>query len=175
MKIKKAKIKNHLFLQYECRQTVDGVTNDINTSSDAPIHEDLKNAFLNLVPHFAFLADEFPEKQMKKFINGQLSEDDEVFRKFKVGSFIMGGNGDSEGVTISGSKEVEMGVISFSTPFIKYDGDYQFIVELIGAMEILEKEVKGYIEGKRAPKAQTELNFDDFDENEFEHAEQEAV
>ncbi len=174
--IKKGKIKNNLFLQYEYLQTIGNVTNGHSTSSDAPIHDDLRNAFKGLIPHFAYMCEEISEKKMKQYINDNLSEEDELFLKFKVNSFSIGGSGDSEGVTLTGSKQVEAGVVNFSSPFTKWEDDYKFMDELIDAVELAKSEVYEYLNGKQAPKAQQEISFEDFDtEEEFEDSTDEAI
>lgn len=167
IKIKKAKIKNNLFLQYEYQQTVGNVTNGHNTSSDAPIHEDLRKAFRGLIPHFAFMCEEIPEKKMKQIMNGNVPDDDEFYSKFLVQSFSIGGSGDSEGVTLSGCKQVESGVVNFNSPFKKWDDDYKYMDALIDAVELAKSEVFEYMNGKQAPNAQQEMNFEDFDTEEL--------
>lgn len=166
IKIKKGKIKNNLFLQYEYLQTIDNVTNSHNTSSDAPIHDDLRAAFKGLIPHYAFISKEITEKKMQQYINDKLSNEDEMFLMYNVNSFSIGGSGDSEGVTLTGTKQVQLGVINFSTPFLKWEDEYKFIDELIEAVELVKSEVHEYLNGKQAPKAQQEMSFEDFDTDE---------
>lgn len=163
MKINKAKIKNKLFLYYEYGLMVGDVNHDIKTLSDAPIHDDLRDAFRNLIPHFAFLCEEIGEYKMKEFVDGKLSMEDDLFIKYNVNQFSIGGSGDSEGVTLSGNKRVGAGVVNFNTPFVRYSDEYEYMNEFIAAIETAQDEVKLYIEGKHAPKAQQEMVFDDFD------------
>lgn len=48
--VKKAAIVGSLFLKYDFEQTDSNVKNAITTKSDAPIHDDLRNAFRLLIP-----------------------------------------------------------------------------------------------------------------------------
>lgn len=166
MKINKAKIKNKLFLYYEYSLMAGDVNYDIKTSSDAPIHDDLRNAFRNLIPHFAFLCEEIGEYKMMEFIDGKSSPEDEFYIKYSVNQFSIGGSGDSEGITLSGNKRVGTGVVNFNTPFLRYSDEYEYMNEFIAAIETAKDEVRLYIDGKHAPKAQQEMVFDDFDSEE---------
>ena len=58
IEIKKAKIKNRIFLAYEYIQKDHDVENKNSTSSDAPIHDDLQNAFNELIPHLVLICEE---------------------------------------------------------------------------------------------------------------------
>lgn len=158
-----AKIKNKLFLAYGYSQRIEGVENKITTSSDAPIHDDLRNAFLRLIPHFALICEEITEDVARTaiktgFIKNQQEEN--PLNRFDVVGFSIGGSGDSEGVTISGSKWLVSGkVVNFNTPFVKWEDDYVFIEELIEAVDILKSEVYDYLEGKQASKMQQAMTF----------------
>lgn len=164
--IKKGKIKNNLFLAYEYSEKVGTVINVISTTSDAPIHEDLRSAFRGLSPHLAFLSEQISEKKMKQLIKDKVDPEDEFWQKYEVISFSIGGSGDTEGVTLSGKKHVETGVINFNTPFTKWDSEYKFIDELYDVVEAAKHEVYEYLNGKQAPSTQHEINFDDFDTGE---------
>lgn len=157
--IKKASIKNSLFLAYEYDQSVNNTKNIIKTSSDAPIHDDLRNAFSSLVPHFALICEEIEEKTAQKAIENpdEVLEEENPLLKYKVSGFSIGGTGDGEGVTISGSKRLENGsIVNFNTPFLKFEEakEYQFMEELVNAIDNLKSEVYEYLEGKQAPSKQ---------------------
>lgn len=167
--IKKAKIKNNLFLSFEFIQKFGDYTAEGSSIYNTVIHDDLRVAFKNLAPHFALLCEEIPEKTVKHFLEGKLEEDHEIFRKFKVSSFSIGGSGDTEGVSLSGAKMTENGArINFNAPFTKWDDEYKFMDELIDAVDLIRNEVHLYMDGKQAPKAQQEMHFDDFDVETFE-------
>lgn len=158
-----AKIKNKMFLAYGYSQRVADIENKITTSSDAPIHSDLRNAFRALIPHFAFICEDITEDLARTAIESNIDYEDESenpLKRFSVVGFSMGGSGDSEGVTISGSKSLESGkVVNFNTPFIKWEDYYVFSSELIDAVDVLKSEVYEYLEGKQAPKMQQSMTF----------------
>jgi|SRR5690554_1308424 len=176
--IRKATLKGSLFLSYSFDQIEPDVKNRINTSSDAPIHDDLRNAFKKLIPHFAFISEEvrdekLVEKAIKKpeqFLFERDESKDQTFFKFRVHEFEINERDGYEKIKISGAKQLEtLSEIYFSIPPIGLGDDkYKFYSELQEAVEELKNEVSAYMQGKTAPKAQTEM-FDDeeFDEEEI--------
>jgi SpoU rRNA methylase family enzyme len=166
IQVKKASIKNSLFLAYEYDQSINSTKNIIKTSSDAPIHDDLRDAFSALIPHFAFICEEIKETDCKERLESpeeELSEEHPLL-KYKVSGFSIGGQGDSEGVTISGSKRLESGsILNLNTPFLKFEDvkDYVFMPELRESIDILKSEVYEYLEGKQAPSKQPSMNFEE--------------
>ena len=62
--IKNASIKSGLFLKYGYDHFA-GTTkySHPSTTGDAPIHDDLREAFLALTPHFAFICEEIQERR----------------------------------------------------------------------------------------------------------------
>lgn len=160
--IKKASIKNSMFLAYEYDQSVNSTKNIIKTSSDAPIHDDLRDAFHSLTPHFALICEEIDEKTAQEAIENpdEVLEEENPLLKYKVSGFSIGGYADNEGATISGSKRLENGrVVNFNTPFLKFEDshEYQFMEELVSAINHLKSEVYEYLEGKQAPSKQLEI------------------
>lgn len=178
--IKKAGIISSLFLSYEFEQTDSNVKNIIKTSSDLPIHEDLRKAFRALIPHFVFICEEITDETIiESAINnyeGYLENKEtslcpELF-KYYVSDFTLAGKGDAIKLKISGSKLLEsFGQISFTAPEILLNSTkYKFIEALKESVEVLKHEVIAYMEGKHAPKAQLEM----FAEEEEEYEEEEA-
>lgn len=170
--IKNASIKNKLFLKYGYEHFV-GTTKYTHPSvtGDAPIHDDLREAFEALTPHFAFICEEISESACRESISdlvkGIESNEFDPLRKYAVAGFALGK--DSEGVTIIGTKILESGeVLNINTPFKKWDHvDYPFMNELIETVDLLKSEVYEYIEGKRAPvKHQTVDMFEEEEEEE---------
>lgn len=153
--IKNASIKSKLFLKYGYDHFV-GTTkySHPSTTGDAPIHDDLREAFESLTPHFAFICEEISESECRQAIidleKGILNEFGPT-KNYAVGGFTLGK--DSEGITISGTKNLDAGdVLNINTPFKKWDNvDYPFMNELIATVDSLKSEVYEYIEGKRAP------------------------
>lgn len=172
--IKNASIKRVLFLKYGYDHFVNNTKFSHNTSGDAPIHEDLREAFANLTPHFAFICEEINESTCRTAINDiqkgvEIDAETNPLRKYDVTGFTLGK--ESEGVTISGTKKLESGKsININTPFIKWDdSDNPFIQELIEAVDEVKSEVYEYIEGKRAPLKNAQISaFEDDEESEQE-------
>ena len=158
VKIKKAQIKDGLFLNVEFVEDLPGHSKkDTKLSCTIPIHEDLKQAFRNLHVHLALLCDE------KKL--GKKEEIETVdFPDFGVRGFSIGGSDENEGVTISGYKDGKYGTVNLNTPFTKYESeDYPHTRELGFAVQAAIYEVEEYLfNGKRAPERQLEL-FDEED------------
>lgn len=165
IEIKKAKVKNAIFLAYEYVEKTENYENKISTASDAPIHEDLRNAFDALIPHFALLTEEVSKAEVNEAI--QYGDKPECLDKFSVSGFTLAGTGDTEGVVISGHKSLESGkVVNFNTPFQLFDDeDYDYSEELVKSIESLKNEVFQYMEGKQAPRMQVgSFDFEDEDE-----------
>lgn len=177
--IKNAAIRSSLFLSYEFEQKDLDVKNTIKTSSDAPIHDDLRNAFRALIPHFAFICEEITDENLvskaiadpEMYLSDRESAPDDSFFKFKVNSFTMidlkkGLNF----VSISGDKQLStLEEISFPSPSIDLEGGtYKFRSELAETIEVLKKEVLAYMQGKQAPKTQMEMFREEVGEIEVE-------
>lgn len=171
--IKKAAIKGSLFLSYEFEQTDFDVTNLIKTSSDAPIHDDLRKVFRKLIPHFTFICEEITDEETIQkaidfpdiYIMDSETTPEPKFFKYRVSQFsIVEKDGDTV-IHLSGSKQLEtMKEISFSAPGVSIEeNDYKFRSELSELIEELRKEVLAYMQGKTAPKAQLEM-FSEEDE-----------
>jgi hypothetical protein len=156
VKIKKAKVKEDLFLEVEYSEDLPGHSKkDTKLSCTVPVHEDLKNAFDKLHVHMAILCDEVKAPKKKDFAASE-------FPDFKVRGFSIGGNDDHTGVTISGSKDGLYGLVNLNTPFTKYESsEYPFLSELAEDIQVCEHEVIQYLfEGKRAPEKQIEIDFE---------------
>lgn len=175
--IKTAAIRSSLFLTYEFEQKDIDVNNTIKTSSDAPIHDDLRNAFKALIPHFAFICEEITNESLvskaiqdpEMYLSDSESAPDDSFFKFNVNSFSMVDlKKGLNFVSISGSKQLStLEVISFTSPSIDLEGGtYKFRAELAEAIEVLKKEVLAYMQGKQAAKTQMEMFGEDSEENE---------
>ncbi len=165
IEIKSAKIKNTLFLDFSYTKKEGVKTDDINQSSDLPFHEDCKQAFLNLLPHFLLICEQEKESKLKKLIKSDtISQEDETLQNYEITAFKIGGTGDSEGVTLTGKKFLGTGkTLNLNTPFLRFDDeDYRYGMELIEAIEVLKTEVYQYMTGaKHAPIAQQSMSFDE--------------
>ncbi|WP_445454077.1 hypothetical protein [Flavobacterium sp. 25HG05S-40] len=173
--IKKAGIRSSLFLSYEFEQKDIDVNNTIKTTSDAPIHDDLRNAFRALIPHFAFVTEEVTDLNLvesaveapESYVEDREHSASEVFFKFYVSDFSIDNKKGLNIVTLSGNKMLESGdVVSFTAPAIDLDGGkYQFKAQLSDLMERLKVEVLAYMQGKQAPKQQMEMFENQEDES----------
>ena len=155
--IKKAKVKDGLFLDAEYTEELVGHgTKTTKLSCTVPVHDDLKEAFIKLHTHLAFLCDEVSIE------SSEVEVETLSLPGFGARSFTIGGTGDNEGVVISGYKEGEYGIVNLNTPFLKYDNDnYPFTSELSAAIDMCIYEVKQYLfHGKKAPDQQLELEFE---------------
>jgi hypothetical protein len=157
VKIRKAKIKDELFLEVEYTEDLPGHSKkDTKLSCTIPIHQDLKDSFNKLHVHLAILCDEVKEPKKKDLAAT-------VFETFDVRGFSIGGSDENEGVTISGFKDGKYGIVNLNTPFTKYeDSEYPFVSDLASDIESCLYEVEEYLfNGKRAPEKQLELGFDE--------------
>lgn len=167
--IKRAAIVSSLFLSYDFELTDSNTKNNSKTKSDAPIHEDLRNAFRALIPHFVYMCEEITDEDIildaiehpdKYFPQDEETESQyPQFLKYNVYEFGLSGKGDNEKLRISGSKRLEnFKSISFTAPEVFLDNtQYRFSTELNDAVAVLKEEVLAYMEGKQAPKTQIEM------------------
>ncbi len=178
IEIKKAKIVSSYNLTYNYTQKEDNFENEISTKSDAPIHNDLRNAFRKLTPHLAYICELITKDKAEKLINlmeidyslddTQENYNDELaefFKKYQTDGFEVSGRDDKEGVKIFGVKLLDtMKSIALTTPKQIYNDDYPFGDELAEVVEDCRNEVFEYFKGKQAPNQQTEMDFEFADE-----------
>jgi hypothetical protein len=162
VKIKKASIKDDLFLNVEYVEELQGHSKkDTKLSCTVPVHDDLKDAFGVLHKHLAILCDEVTTPTKAKYEGLECIE-------FTVKGFSIGGNDENEGVTITGAKEGKYGLVNLNTPFTKWTStDYPYAAELAADIETAVYEVNEYLfNGKRAPERQLEMEFEGMGEDE---------
>lgn len=185
--IKKAKLKDNLFLEVEFDEhLVNNIINKIKRESTAPVHEDMIKAFKILDPHLAMICEEIsaeefdravkekpvitaeliisdkkPGKGKKVDLFGTIELDPLPEDAFKVTGFSIGGSTDSEGCVLIGRKELKSGkVMNMTSPFTKWDDDYPYTSELSQAIEGCKYEILEFIvNGKQAPDRQQEIEF----------------
>lgn len=146
--IKKAKLSKDLFLDVEYEEDLKDSTDTVTKKCTAVVHDDLRHAFNRLNEPLAELCEQMDKEGAYDITN--------VFAK----GFSIGGSGDSEGVTISGSRVLSTGKkININTPFTRWDDeDYGSISELGEIIEACKAEVKLYLfEGKHQPDNQLSL------------------
>lgn len=172
VKIKKAKIKDDLFLEVEFTEELPGHSKkDTKLICTIPVHDDLKAGFAKLDRHLAQLCDDLPCKAKR------LEDWNEDLSDYTVKGFSIGGVGDSEGVTLSGYREAKHGIVNLNTPFQQYESsEYKWISELGSDIEDCLFEVREYLfNGKRAPEKQLAMDFGNEDPaEEFEESTQES-
>lgn len=132
-------------------------------------HEDLINAYDKLIPHLCFLTEFLDENYAEDRTwapNEEMSVFDlPAFEKFQVTSFSIGGDGEFEGITITGRRNLANGrVLNLNTPFTAFNDEnnpYTFANEMWIAYTDLCHEVEEYIGGKYAPSKQMDIDFEE--------------
>lgn len=154
VKIKKATIKDGLFLEAEYEEFVGEITNKVKKNSRAPIHDDLRNAFKKLDYHLTKLGDQYNNE-------GELD-----IEHVGCTGFTIGGSGDHEGVTLFGGRILDGDkYLNIVAPFTKWESVYNEISELGEIIEECKSEVDAYLfQGKHKPQmVQVEIDFEDDD------------
>lgn len=177
--IKKAKIKSSLFLYYECEHKDGIVKNDSKINCDAPIHDDLRNAFRGLIPHLVALCELCPDKDLlhsaiqrpESYVEDREHSASEEFFKYDVDEVIIDVKKGNV-VSILGSKTLtsleDLGLVA---PSIDLDSShYEYLPELNKAVDNLRKEVLAYIEGKFGTGRQMEMFGEEQEEEHEEKA-----
>lgn len=171
VRIKKAKIKDGLFLEVEYSEDLqDHKKKETKLSCTIPVHSDLIDAFAKLDKHLAILCDEtYPKK-------GIDIEQWDGATSYSARGFSVGGNDENEGVTISGHKEVAFGIVNLNTPFQKYQSsEYKYMRDLSADIQSCIYEVEEYLfNGKRAPEQQIEMDFGNEEEQDLAPLEEQA-
>lgn len=152
IELKKAKIKDALFLSVEYSETVDHGVNKVTKDCTAPVHDDLKTAFSKLDEHLCQLCEQYDW------------EGEYVFEQVTCKGFSIGGSEDNEGCVLIGSRTLESdAVLNLVSRFVRWnDEDYGGASEIAEIIEACKYEVSQYIfEGKRAPEKQLEMEFNE--------------
>jgi len=160
IRITKAKLTKDLIVEdIGLRETLEGGKahrDHKGAKGDWIAHDDLVWAFRALNPHFAFI-NQIPE------VEGLSLDQVPFVETCDVTSFSISGDPESEGISISGTRTLDNGLVqTLSSPTVKYDFEgYAYGQELSEVAYAVQEEVKAYYEGKSAPKRQMEL----FEEN----------
>lgn len=186
IEIKSGHLKDNMFCHYGYDHTVAANTTDsIYRKSAVPVHEDMKIAFRDLNVHLAVICEEIHPDDIPNIDNlpvldpdTDLTDDDQdplalKLSRFSVSSFRIVGNGENEGVILTGQKRLSTGDhIKIETPVARYQGEYAFVNELHVAIFNLVEEIEQYMNGKQAPPRQTEMDFSEgIQDAEFENDE----
>jgi len=142
--IKKAKIKNELFLEVEYSELIKDGTNTVKKDCTAPIHNDLKFAFKKLDKHLSGISEQYT-------IKGELDTGNVTCRGFSIG-------GDGEGIILFGFRKLSSGkALNFLSPFHKWDEGAD---DLRACISKCKAEVIKYLfENKHQPDVQGKLNL----------------
>ncbi len=164
--IKKAKLIGHLFIEatYNVKDLVEKTSKTITEKNDAPVHEDLANAFKALHKHLPILCDYVKTSKIKPEVFAKADNTFDWVAEFEVTGFSVGGSDDSEGVVLIGNKAVKNDKqVNLTSPFIKFndEDEYRYCGELSSDIYTCIHEVKEYLFNKKyAPKAQLSMEFE---------------
>ncbi len=168
IEIHKAEISSRIFLKWDYTIN-DGLRKTkIKASADAPIHEDLTDAFQALVPHFVLITEMKKKSDVVKAIDLK-SIPESLLEKYRVTGIRIDDNKGDISYTITGHKILNTGkVVAFPTPKIRFaeheDHRYEFIDKLEEQIGYIKEEVLEYMDGKEAKREQTSMGFgDEFD------------
>lgn len=160
----KAKITKTHTLEVELIEILDDNTERTATMKcDQLVHEDMNKAFAKLKLHLVKICDLYEDSG----ITPDKFNPEEQLTKFKITSFAIGGEGEHEGVSISGQKELDGGkILNLNSPFTKYSNDdYGYGRELASEIQACVFEVEEYLfNGKYAIK-QLDIPFDEVQES----------
>lgn len=166
IRVLKAKLKDSRYAEVEYELGFDQDRHDkIKCLPDVPVHQDLLDGFAKLVP-FALGVAEIEVNvatllQLKDQPGIMISEERELLadfahiEKYSVTGFSL--STSMEQITFNVEKQLSDGkVLNLTTPATNVD---DFGYKFNDVIEAAREEVKLYIEGKRAPKPQLELEF----------------
>src|SRR5690606_6818893 len=112
------------YCNYEDEERTENGSQTVQVSSEVIIHDDMRLAFRQLVPHLCLICEEIEDSDdlavAMDSINS-LNEESDLATKlqsYRVTAFKTSGSGDGEGVTITGQKKLKSGkVVNLNTPF----------------------------------------------------------
>lgn len=174
IEIKSGTLKDNMFVHYGYDHTVAvNTTDSVSRKSAVPVHDDMKFAFGSLNVHLAVICEEIQPDDIPDIDSlprldpdPDLAEEDQDplavrLSRFSVSSFRVVGNGENEGVILTGQKRLStLDYIKIETPVTRWQGDYAFVNELRVAIFNVVEEIELYMNGKQAPPRQTEMDFD---------------
>lgn len=135
---------------------VDEVTRKPKPSTTALAHPDLVTAFEGFRIHMAALCEEGEYTYME--------ENPTFVEKFVVNQITLGGEGEHEGIVISGYKKLNHNLqLQLNSPFVKFDrqhSHYPYSDSLFEQFHLAMSELDQYLNGKKAPSNQLNM-FDE--------------
>ncbi len=159
-RILKAKITSDNTLDVSFEHTIkEGLVLKHNgVEGSAIVHEDLKKAFANLIPHFVLLCD----LKEESFIDKDNIEATplEQLNNIIITGLTISGNGESEGITIQGQKLIGVKCLNLNSPFQKWEDEYSHASSLGECIEAIKFEVGQYLSGRKFYAKQIEMEFE---------------
>jgi hypothetical protein len=182
IEIRTGTLKDGMFCHYGYDHTVaTNTTDSVTRKSQVPVHDDLKETFRDLNVHLAIVCEEIHPDEIKNIDelpeldpDPDLTEEDQdpmavKLSRFTVSSFKVVGNGENEGVILTGQKRLSTNdYVKLETPVVKWHSDYAFVNELRVAIFNSVEEIEQYMNGKQAPQRQMELGFEEEEDPENE-------
>jgi hypothetical protein len=156
LRIKKAKLTDYQTVVVGYREEYeDGGQNKVQKDCGFLAHQDLLDAFRNLIPHLIMLCD---LREVKRGASPSQYELED-YEHIKVHMISLETHDNQDGVVLLGTKEKEDRIIECKTPFIKWVEAYEFVDELHHAVSHAMDEVQNYLNGKCSQKQlKIELN-----------------
>jgi hypothetical protein len=139
---------------------LNGISKTITVFHEAPIHHDLKRAFDLFNGHLAVVCEEVGDNEVTDIENceGKSKSANEKLQHFQVNEIKLQGNLEEGSVVMKGIKILSTGdEVKLETPKVKYTGKYEFINELVVAVQTIIEEVTQYHNGKCRPDMQGDL------------------
>jgi hypothetical protein len=122
------------------------------------VHEDLERSFDKFDVFLAHLDDAYTGNDNATELSFLESEPET--EKYYVNSFSISGVEENRSLILSGYKEVSNGVIKFSAPKVKLNGNYLYLSQLADYLDNAIEEVELYMNGKSAPQPeQVHMDF----------------
>lgn len=162
VQIHKAKLTSMNYMDIEYNETLsfedDQFTNEGTKKCTWDVHNDLKLLLDKLKPHLALMCEQIEETEMV-----DLWHEHPLMSKIKVTGYVIGGEGEHEGVTLIGRRQLAHNrVLNLITPFTKWEDEhngYMYSHDVKTIITDLELEVIEYMNGKKAPSLQQKLEF----------------
>jgi len=120
-----------------------------------PPHQTFIDAMQKLKTHLILIAEFAPP--MKKY--KELDVEDAIVKDFRVCGFTVSGEGEKEGIILTGYKTLSNGLgFVFNTPNTRVENEgesaYPFIAELLKDIEGVKEECELYLKGKYGKKTE---------------------
>jgi hypothetical protein len=181
IEIKKAQITGRMFLSWEYDEVSGNRKTNLKAKSDAPIHEDLREAIKALTPHFVMLTEMKKKPELAKELDLK-TVSESLLKLYNVKGFTIEEVKGITFITLTGTKILSNGKsINFETPRTDRGTDedaYEFFDKLMELVESCQEEILDYMDGKQAESNQTEMfgeEAGDFNPEETQQEEEEDM